>query len=109
MLNNFITGLMRLAGMVMFFGGMGLLAYAVGGGYYHVTPIFHAIGWGVAGWVLFFSGMNLVQQYKVTENPVAQPQPMMPMPMPSNPNQAGVNRGNPWQNRTLALDDQGED
>jgi hypothetical protein len=121
MLNNFITGLMRSVGVVMFFAGMAFLAYAVVGGYYHWTIWYYAVAWGFAGWVLFFSGMNLVQQYKATENPVAAPQPPMPAPLPVSPYPAaGTNTSNPWPSKngggrqpaarpiTRPLDDQPE-
>ena len=49
MVNSFIIGLMRLVGGLMFFSGMAFLAYAVIGGYYHYSPLFHAIAWGVGG------------------------------------------------------------
>jgi hypothetical protein len=53
---------------------MAFLAYAVVGGYYHYTPLLHAVAWGFAGWVLFFSGMNLVQQYPAPQQQSVAPQ-----------------------------------
>ena len=85
MLNNFITGLMRSAGTVMFFAGMAFLAYAVVGGYYHYSPLLHAVAWGFAGWVLFFFGMNLVQQYPAQQQSVALPAPPQMVPSHEHP------------------------
>lgn len=83
-INRFIIGLMRLVGGVMFFGGMGMLAYAVIGGYYHYSPLLHAIAWGFAGWILFFVGMDVLEKYKPTEQAIA-PQPPVPVVQPYSP------------------------
>ena len=85
MLSNFITGLMRSIGVVMFFSGMAMFIYAVVGGYYHYSPLFHAIGWGFIGWVLFFVGKDFIEQHKPADQPVAAPQQQMPVPQPYSP------------------------
>jgi len=77
MINNFIIGLMRFVGGTMFFSGMAFLLYAVIGGYYHYSPLLHAVAWGFAGWILFFVGKDLLEQYRPTSQavvPVAPPE-----------------------------------
>ncbi|HEY5328273.1 MAG TPA: hypothetical protein VIJ79_00170 [Acidobacteriaceae bacterium] len=91
MLNNFIINLMRFVGGVMFFSGMAFLAYAVIGGYYHYSPLFHAVAWGFAGWILFFVGKDVLEQYKPAAQAVAPPQPPMPVYQPT-PDIYGISR-----------------
>jgi len=84
-INSFIIGLMRLVGGTMFFSGMAMFLYAVVGGYYHYSPLLHAVGWGFAGWILFFVGKDLLEQYKPAEQPALPYQPERPMPSPVSP------------------------
>ena len=85
MLNNFITALMSFIGAVMFVCGMAFLAGAVISGYFHYIIWYYAVALGFAGWFLFFSGMNLVQQYKAADQAVTPVYPDVPMPQPVNP------------------------
>ena len=83
-INSFIIGLMRFVGGVMFFSGMAFLLYAVIGGYYGYSPLLHAVCWGFAGWILFFVGKDLLEQYKPAQAVAASP-PQAPMPPPQSP------------------------
>lgn len=69
----------------MFFSGMAMLAYGVIGGYYHYSPLLHAIAWGFAGWIIFLVGKGLLEQYKPVQSAIAPAPPQAPMPPPQSP------------------------